>query len=1012
MSSLDHNKQWRSLAELQGDPEFEKFLATEFPDQQEQLLDPVSRRRFMQLMGASLAFAGVSASGCRRWEEEEIVPLPHRPEGYVPGVPKHYASAHEIGGVGEGLLVTCYDGRPIKIEGNPDHPYTGSASTAFAQASILELYDPDRSRGVARHDNSGQRQSAHWNDFLDFARALPKSARVHVLSEATSSPTIERLVGELSGQFSQGFGWHEYEPLSADNERQGTEMAFGTPMRAIHHVERARSILALDSDFLVEHPAALKHAADFASVRNPEVRAPRHFARLWSVESTFSRTGGVADHRLPLRSELILPFVLALEATLTGKTAPQAAFLAEPHIKKFFDALVADFKSRPTPIAGTRRGPANLLLVAGQRQPAAVHAVVARLNRALNRGSSRRPVEYAAERARPTHFGSIKQLTTRMNAGNVDVLVILGGNPVFNAPGDVNFAEALKRVKTSIHLSSYNNETSAACNWHIPRAHFLESWGDTRSYDGTITFIQPTVRPLRGGKTAIEVLAILAREADPSGKTQVRRTFDKRQTYSNDAAWRTVLQKGFVPNSKWPTQLPDIVSFEAPLSPSQKAGTQLSKNALEVVFTPSSHTYDGRFANNGWLQETPDFMTKLTWDNAALVGPSTAAALGIKHDTLINVTIGANTLRIPAYVMPGQAPFSIALAVGHGRSRAGYVGGHQEEGIAPAGTNAYPLRTQGAMYIATGASVGTTSTRGGLVGTQDHWAIDELGRKSKEKRAPKLVKTTAISEYRKDKEFAKPHMEFGDESLWDPPTDYSKRKWGMATDLGKCIGCNSCMVACQAENNIPVVGKEQVAMSREMHWIRIDRYFSGHPDNPEISHQPVVCQQCENAPCEQVCPVGATIHTDEGLNDMVYNRCIGTRYCLNNCPYKVRRFNFLDYHKLDDPRKRIRKLLFNPEVTVRSRGVMEKCTFCVQRIEAVKITANNERRKIADGEIKTACQQACPTGAIVFGDLNDKNSEVSKHHREPRAYPLLAGLLTAPRNLFLARIKNPFRDLG
>ncbi len=587
-----------------------------------------------------------------------------------------------------------------------------------------------------------------------------------------------------------------------------------------------------------------------------------------------------------------------------------------------------------------------------------------------------------------------------------------------DAPADLDLSSVLSRVENTIHVSMYEDETSASCTWHVPRAHFLEAWGDGRTFDGTVTLAQPLIEPLWGGRSVIEVLAQFL-GLGATGVALVRETV---AAIAPAADWRTSLHDGWVPGTATSPASPAVRDFAVPrLDARQTGGLRLANGKLEVVFSSSSHTYDGRHANNGWLQETPDPQTRLTWDNAALISPATAAALGIVNRAMVRVSLGDRDIVVPAYVMPGQAAGSIALAVGHGRVRSGHVGGLADEGVASIGFDVYPLRTSGGFWIAAGAEVTDTGETHAFATVQDHWAIDRRGREATELRAGELVRTTtaaALADPGFRYEVHGPPLRslFADHAVLTSATQ--GHRWGMATDLSTCIGCNACAVACQAENNVPIVGKEAVMRTREMAWIRIDRYFRGDPDDPEIVHQPVTCQQCEKAPCEEVCPVGATVHSDEGLNEMVYNRCVGTRYCLNNCPYKVRRFNFFEWHKEDGvaqedlttPRNDIRHLLFNPEVTVRSRGVMEKCSFCVQRIEKVKITARNEGREIADGEVQSACMQACPTQAIVFGDLSDPNSRVSKlHHHETtkRGYALLAELNTIPRNRYLARVKNP-----
>ncbi|HET6613892.1 MAG TPA: TAT-variant-translocated molybdopterin oxidoreductase [Kofleriaceae bacterium] len=1014
MSSLDRNQTqtyWRSLDDLaDAAPELKKIIDDELARDGEAAGDgPLSRRRFMQIMGASLAFASMAGAGCR-WEKEEIIPLGKRPDNYIPGKPKFYATAMELGGVATGLVATAYDGRPTKIEGNPQHPSQGGgATTGFAQASVLNLYDPDRSRHFVRKGGTLP-LDASWKSFQRFAAehfsklAQSGGRGLRFLSEAQSSPTVRALRAEILARFPQA-QWHEYEPLSRDNEREGTRQAFGAPMRVALNLTQAKVIAAFDSDFLIHHPAALKNARDFARGRRPDDKVMN---RLYCIESAFTATGSAADHRLPLRSDLVLPFLLALEARLARNpgASPKGAFLAEPEVAKFLKVLASDLLHN--------RGKA--VVTVGPRQPATAHAAAARIN-ALLAAAGRTVVYYVDEDPeRVPHTADITRLCRDAGAGKVHTLVILGGNPVFNAPVDAGFKNALAKIETSIHLSDNVDETSSVCTWHIPRAHYLEAWGDGRAFDGTYTLRQPILEPLWGARSDIEVLAAIA------GKTEtpqelVRKTLDTvlgPATIDGTLRWRKAIHDGFVPNTAFAT------TTKAPgpapavrLTASQNAGTRRANGDLEVVLVPSTATFDGRFANNGWLQEMPDFMTKLTWDNAALMSPKTAAALGIHDEDVITIKSGGRTVDAAVYLMPGQAPFSIALAVGYGRTHAGYVGGLASAGIDPPGVDVYPLSTTKSPHIIGGISVSRTGRTYKLVGTQDHWKMDKLGMAEREERAALLIREATLKEFKQTPNFVDHMMHVpGHGSLWQE-IKYDGHKWGMATDLAACIGCNSCTLACQAENNVPVVGKDRVAMEREMHWLRIDRYFRGDPENPTVAYQPVGCQQCENAPCESVCPVGATVHSSEGLNDMTYNRCVGTRYCANNCPYKVRRFNFFNYREfLDNPKNKVTSLQYNPEVTVRSRGVMEKCTFCVQRIQAVKIASKNDKRPIRDGEIVTACQQACPTDAIVFGDLNDEHSRVRKLHESPRAYAMLEVLYTRPRNNYLARIRNPHEDLS
>ena len=1022
MSSLSNDANdrpyWRSLEDLEADPAANEMLAQEFPDNADELDDAVSRRNFVQLMGASLAFAGVAGAGCRRWEKEKIEPLGTRPDDYTPGVPKKYATAMALNGAAEALVVTAFEGRPIKVDGNPDHPLSASGSSAFAQASILGLYDPDRSRTVRRGDTAST-----WVEFERELKAAFKDASakggegIAVLSESVVSPSLAMLKQSITDM--PNAKWFEWEPLTRDNEREGTKAAFGgQPAHAIANLDKAKVVVTLDCDLLVEHPAALVHSKGFATQRRPSAGNPE-MSRMYAVESSFTSTGAVSDHRLPLRSELILPFLMAVDAKVNNSAAPGSKFLSDKKVAAFVDSIAEELKSN--------KG-ASVIMV-GHRQPPAVHALAARLNFDIG-AISANPQQQGVvtylndlDPARPSHAEAIKTCVAAMNAGSIHTLLILGGNPVYDAPADVSFADALAKVQTSIHLSDYDDETSEKCTWHLPRAHYLESWGDHLTYDGTYTLQQPVIEPLHGAKSELDLLVMLiSREG---GHTVVRQSFDLiggRIFRDTDAAWRQTLHDGFIKGIHFaaPATVRSRPSVDNPtLTASQLGDIALAGN-IEVVFTHSPHAHDGRFANNAWLQETPDFMTKLTWDNAALISPRTADDLGIKHGDMVKVSVGGRELEIAAYVMAGQAAYSVAISLGHGRTRSGRVGGMTYAAAKTSGFNAYLLRSSEALYVVNGATIAKAGGKYKLASTVDHWQMDKIGQQGMDERLPELIREGTLEEYKATPNFAThgkdaPHF-WRHGSLWTEH-EYTNYKWGMAIDLNTCTGCNACMVACQAENNVPVVGKDQVAKSREMHWLRIDRYFRGDPNDPEVVHQPVTCMQCENAPCEQVCPVGATVHSREGLNDMVYNRCVGTRYCLNNCPYRVRRFNFLDWHNHDGKAEnKVRRLLFNPEVTVRSRGVMEKCTFCVQRIKAVTVPLRNDEVKdgtpveLADGAIKTACQEACPSDAIVFGDLNNPKHRVAQLHdnkQTPRNYMMLEEYQTKPRTAFLARIRNP-----
>jgi molybdopterin-containing oxidoreductase family iron-sulfur binding subunit len=1030
---------WKSMRELAGTAPWQQSPSEkEFAEGADQApkLDPMSRRNFFHLMGASAGLAGLAVgAGACRYDKEEIVPLARRPEDQTPGTTLQFATVYDLAGVANPIVATSFEGRPIHLDGNPDHPWNSGGIVpgtkrhaglgTFAQASILHLYDPDRLTAPMNLQN-GKQQGTSLDSFKASLADLRKQIAdggVRVLSEATSSQTVASLKAKLAGKVQ----WHEYEPLSWDNERAGTKLAFGRAVRPIARLDKAETIVTIDCDLFVEHPAAARYNRDFArSRRKGGSLGPNKMNRLWSVESVFSNTGALADHRLPLRSEYGLPFAMALDAALSGGGAPNAEFLKESKVQTFLSVLIDELKQN----AG------RAVVVAGRRQPPEVHALVAKINQTL--GAVGATVDYydLPDADRPTHLESIKALVNDMKTGAVKALVILGGNPVYDAPADLDFAGALAKVGTSIHLSQYNDETSKKSTWAVPQAHFLEAWGDARTWDGTQSIAQPLIEPLWGGLSNAEMLSLLL--GDEKSGLELLKT-----ALGNPGNWKQLVHDGFVPNTAYPlAQVTPTALPQINLTPSQLGGSMRKANELEVVYHYSSFTYDGRFANNPWLWETPDFLTKVTWDNYALVSPKTAEQLGLTNDTMITVKVGDRSIKLPCYTMPGQAPYSIALVLGGGRTEAGHVTthphnvGHKVENRV-IGWDTYKVRTTAGFDFATGASVTENGDKYPLASVQDHWnyrpgILKDVGKDEIQRRSPGLIREVPAATYDQDKTWkAEEEAEFWDDaeeasaksktprhlSLFEEH-EYHGHRWGMAIDLGTCTGCNACMVACQSENNIPVVGRQEVINNREMSWIRIDRYFQGNPDDPHVVHQPVACQQCENAPCEQVCPVGATQHSDEGLNDMAYNRCIGTRYCANNCPYKVRRFNFLDWNsEFREARNKVRRLLFNPDVTVRMRGVMEKCTFCVQRIQNAKIRAKAEIRSGAragavgapmpDGEVQTACQNACPTEAIVFGDLEDPTSRIAKLHEDRRQYALLPEMYTKPRNRYLARIRNP-----
>jgi molybdopterin-containing oxidoreductase family iron-sulfur binding subunit len=1039
-------KYWRSLEHLAQSPEFLARVSAEFPGYDPEQIKTggdVSRRSFMKLMGASMALAGIGLTGCRRWPKEELVPQTTNLEGRIPGLSDHYATVMELGGIGTGLLVTCYDGRPIKIEGNAMHPYNrvtdryGSAD-AFAQASVLEMYDPERSHGPLQGRGQPTAKPVAISAFYAEASKLfsGDGAGVAVLSESFCGPTAQDMRKRFLQKFPQA-KWYEYEPVSFDNERVATKKACGQVLRTLLHLDKAEIIFSLNSDFLGMHPGHTRNAIDWAA-RRRSADSDKTMSRVYVAESRFSITGAVADHRMPMRPSEAAAMLTALAKALGVEGAPSAGQLS-PEQNKFIEAAAKDLKS-----AGK-----NAVVTAGLHLSPEIQALALSINQHLGSIGNTIDLLPVVDPDRPTHVEAISALAKELSGGKVTTLLILGGNPAYDAPADLELGKHIGSVTNAIHLAGYYNETSQQCTWHLPRAHYLESWGDARSYDGTISVQQPMIEPLYDGITPSELLGKLIGDK-ASAREMVVRTLEPMLALTSegaktkDKAFNVVLHDGLVKNS---ASKPVSGVQIKPVSIKNASSDSAGPDQFEVCFQADMTQYDGRFANNGWLQEMPDTLTKIVWDNAALIHPRDAKRLGITDGDRLKVTVGGKSIEIAAFLLPGQPIGVIGLPLGYGRKAAGKIGND-------AGFDVYPLRSSSAMTFASAQVAVAGGKRYEFSTTQSHHLIDPAGPGGMERRLGKkdetgpLIHEMPLAAYKVDPHAAHPKEEGNHRlQLFDPPitgkasypgapTAFNHpHAWGMAIDMSACIGCNACMVACQSENNVPIVGKTEVGWNREMHWIRIDRYFKGDFDdpNPEVAFQPLMCVHCENAPCEQVCPVAATQHDTEGINVMVYNRCVGTRYCSNNCPYKVRRFNYYDWNAigpmasrfpapwLDMPDSQqveevnaIRAMGFNPDVTVRMRGVMEKCTYCLQRISAAKIKAKNDylagNRKeilVQEGEVFTACQQACPTQAIVFGNLNDEKAHVSQLHMNPRAYPLLEELNTRPRGRHLARVRNP-----
>jgi MoCo/4Fe-4S cofactor protein with predicted Tat translocation signal len=1002
MTKTEPLRFWRTLDELADDPSFRERLYNEFPSEIETITDETSRRTFMKLMGASIALAGLTA--CTREPEEKIVAYVRQPEEIIPGKPLFYATTMSLGASATGVLVESHEGRPTKIEGNPLHPESLGAADVFAQAAILGLYDPDRAKTLT---NLGEIRP--WSAFLGMTRAALtaqqplKGSGIRILTQTVISPTLAAQLRDLLQRFPSA-KWHQWDPAGMSNTRAGARLAFDDNVVPMYRFDRADVVVSLDSDFLGCGPGSLAYARAFASRRRPE--DVERMNRLYTIETMPTSTGSRADYRFPVRPSAIPDIARALAGALGAFPAGTIN-------------LADGWPQRITAIANDLRAHRGTgLVVVGESEPPFVHALAHAMNQAL--GNAGNTVLYipAGDMPAVDEVESLKDLTADMEAGHVDLLIILGGNPVYTAPVDVPFAKAMGKVQTRVHLSLLADETSELCHWQIPEAHFLEAWSDARAFDGTASIVQPLIAPLYGGHSAHEVLAAMSdrpeRQAhdivreywiDHPVASAVTRNEQGAVTAAFEHSWRKWLHDGVIPQSA-PAARNVSVKPERVGQAAAAVQAGASGSGFEIAFRLDPSLLDGRFSNNGWLQELPKPITRMTWDNAVYTSPATVDRLkqegflsfqGGEHgqyvSDVVDVKYQGRSIRGPIFAVVGHPDDCLTLHLGFGRTRAGRVG----NGV---GFNAYAIRTSAGQWSGGGAQIEHTGDHHDLACTQYHHLMEGRG----------LVRATTRDEYLKDPQILHEGFEAPARTLTlYPEFKYEGYKWGMAIDVNACIGCNACVVSCQAENNIAVIGKEQVLRGREMHWLRVDTYYSGEKQNPETYFQPVPCQQCENAPCEVVCPVGATVHSHEGLNDMVYNRCVGTRYCSNNCPYKVRRFNFLLYQ---DWYTESLKLGRNPDVTVRSRGVMEKCTYCVQRINAAKISSEEAGRKIADGEIKTACQQTCPADAIVFGDLNDPNSRVAKLQAEERNYSILADLNTRPRTTYLGVVRNVNPELG
>ncbi len=979
---------WRSLDELADTPEFQAAVEREFPSAAQEWVDPVSRRGFLKLMGASMALAGLA--GCTKQPDEPIYPYIKAPEDLILGKPNYFATAHPFVTGAVPLLMKSDAYRPIKADGNPEHEYVEGGSDPFSQASVLDLYDPDRSQhAMFRGENR------EWTEFVEAFRSKLVETRdgtgIYFLSATITSPTLARQWQAVQAAYPKAT-LVQYDPAMA-----------GTPYSRASNIQYALAdadvIVSLDAECIssATFPGFHKLVREYADRR----KDPSHLNRLYAVESTPTTTGMKAEHRLSLRASEIPAFAaeLAKEIGVAGVDSPDYAWTDAQ--KKFLAALAKDLKAH----AG------RCAVIPGEQQDPSLAALALAINNAL--GNVGKTVLLTAETVHPIpsdQNAGIKSLVDDLYLGKVDWLIVLNANPVYSAPVDLGFPNAIDKARVIVHLGSHVDETGQVAHWHIPAAHFLESWSDARAYDGTVSVVQPLIDPLYGGKSAHNVLQAILNEPELSAYEAVRATWRPVIKGDFEEGWRKVLHDGWLADSAFAT------THAAPKVEIPKIPSPTSHDALEIIFRPDPNIYDGRWSNVGWLQELPKPVTNLSWDNAALMSGTTLKKLGLEEDDIVELSASGGVVKAPALVVPGHPDNSITVYLGYGRQFAGRVGSGQ-------GFNAYLIRSSTSPFYTTG-SIKKLEGKWGIAVTKSHYqdhraknlsafgdenrsleAVEALGPRG-------IIRYATVKEFQADPNFAnegETHEQTHMGTSMFPNWPYNEANaWGMAIDMNSCTGCNACIVSCYAENNIPVVGKQQVRIGRNMQWIRIDSYFEGDLAAPRAFYQPMMCQHCENAPCEQVCPVGATVHSPEGLNMMVYNRCVGTRYCSNNCPYKVRRFNFLLF---SDYETESLKLMRNPDVTVRSRGVMEKCSYCVQRIQEAKITADKENRDIRDGEIVTACQQACPAKAIVFGNINDKNSRVVKLRDDQRSYQLMADLNTRPRTKYTAIVMNPNEEL-
>ena len=922
----------------------------------------LNRRQALNLLAAGIA-SGLA--GCSK-PTEEIIPYVKMPERVVPGEALKFATTLSLSGFGRGVIVTSIDGRPIKVDGNPQHPASLGATDVFAEATVLSLYDPDRSRAILENGELASPEAFRRALRTQLQRMQRRSGEgFRLLTGRVTSPTLLRQIGDLLQQFPKAV-WHAYEPIDEDNAEAGAALAFGRPLRSVPHLDKVHLLVALDSDPLGQGPSQLSNARGFAARRRPQ---DGEFSRIYSIETAPTLTGAKADHRLALQPQLISEVAIAIARSM-GASVREASLP---------DQAMRLAKQAAADLSANHGG---AIVLAGRALRPEIHALVHWINAQLEAPIDTIEIDQTQGGRGP---GTLAELVHDLDAGAVDQLVMIGVNPGYDAAADLEFAKHSAKAAFRVHLGRYADETADLATWHVPQTHELEAWSDLRSSDGTASLVQPLIRPLFRSWTSHELLALLMGRGDASSHDLVRETWQPQAGSDFEGWWSRALHDGVIvdraPTATAPgkPRLPDI---STPVSPS---------TGMTLVLRPDPSLWDGSFANNAWLQECPKPLTKQVWGNALALNPKDAASRALRSGDIVTLSSDGRQIDAPVVVEPGVAEGAMSLTLGLGRRRAGAIG----NGI---GVNAFVLRTTAHTWSIPDVTILKTGRREEILTTQN---VVRTAEDVRELYPLHDLADVAKPQSAKDE---KPSL------LPERPKPDDDHAWAMVIDAAVCIGCNACVVACQSENNVAVVGPEEVARGRDMHWLRVDVYDHGKEENPKLGFQPVPCMHCEHAPCEPVCPVAASVHDGEGLNLQVYNRCVGTRFCEANCPYKVRRFNFFgyadgqEYANLGFESYRAQR---NPEVTVRARGVMEKCTYCVQRISAARRAAERDDQPIGADEVRTACQSACPTSAISFGDLHQKESAVNRQKADPRHYALLEHLGTRPRTTYLADVRNP-----